>query len=463
MPIQQVESASIERTDFTGTLSLGGLDGLFGPKEQADDLSRRLFAHVCRAEGLRGRALAGVSLGILVLFLPMSFIFETRFQSLLGADVPRVGITQILLSTSLYGLLSAWLFRSRESYASRSFQILRYINATIEALMPSILLYSVLQFVQSPMGLVSPPLLFYFIFIGLSALRFDFTLAAYTGFIAALGYLGVARFALPDLWVPGSGSVLTEPLSHLERAAIVFTCGIIAGAVSTQSRRLLRKIRNAQRDRDKVRAIFGRHVSDVVANKLLSSEAGIEAEREVVVLFLDIRDFTKFSETRKPKEVVDYLNTLFKEFVDVIESHQGVVNKFLGDGIMAVFGAPEDDSDAAEHSCMAGIEIINRVKVLVASGQIPHTQLSVGLHRGRALTGTVGTETRQEYTVIGDTVNTAARIESLNRQFETTLLVSESVKLAAPQSCDLARPLGPVSVKGRDESVLIYSLDQACA
>ena len=78
---------------------------------------------------------------------------------------------------------------------------------------------------------------------------------------------------------------MTEPLSHLERAAIIFACGVIAGAVSTQSRRLLRKIGNAQRDRERVRAVFGRHVSDVVANKLLSSAEGIQAEREVVVLF----------------------------------------------------------------------------------------------------------------------------------------------------------------------------------
>ena len=104
-----------------GTLSLGGLNGLFGNNPHEDDLSRRLFALVCRAEGLRGRALASISLGILTLFLPASFIFEARFQSLLGAELPRVGITQIPLGTSLYGLLSAWLFRSRESYASRSF------------------------------------------------------------------------------------------------------------------------------------------------------------------------------------------------------------------------------------------------------------------------------------------------------------------------------------------------------
>ena len=104
-----------------------------------------------------------------------------------------------------------------------------------------ILLFSVLQWVQDPLAIASPPLLFYFIFIGLSALRFDFLLAVYTGAVAAVGS-GVARFSLEGLWV-----ILTEPLSHLERAAIIFACGVIAGAVSTQSRRLLRKIECSKR------------------------------------------------------------------------------------------------------------------------------------------------------------------------------------------------------------------------
>ena len=98
---------------------------------------------------------------------------------------------------------------------------------------------------------------------------------------------------------------------------------------------------------------------------------------------------------------------------------------------------------------------------LVGDSSSP-TALSIGLHKGLALTGTVGPSTRQEYTVIGDTVNTAARVEALNRQFETTILITDAVKLAAPASGDLARPLGPVSVKGREESVQVYSLDHTC-
>ena len=115
--------------------------------------------------------------------------------------------------------------------------------------------------------------------------------------------------------------------------------------------------------------------------------------------------------------------------------------------------------DAAEHACAAARDVIDRVQLKIQRNEIPETHLSIGIHMGRALTGIVGTDTRQEYTVIGDTVNTAARIESLNRQFETTLLVSEAVKNAAPLNTDLARPLGPVSVKGKDRSIQIYSLE----
>lgn len=460
MSTKDLETQRYDTTEVTGTLTLGGFDSLFGARADQDALSRRLFAHVCRAEGVRGRMLAVCGFATFAAFLPASFIFESRFQSMFGSEIPRIGISQILLGTSFYGLASAWLFRSRDTYASRSFQVMRYLNATIEGLMPSILLFGVIDLIQDPIAIASPPLLFYFIFIGLSALRFDFLLAIYTGTVAALGYLFVAKTALPNLWLPGSGTVLTEPLSHLERAAVIFACGIIAGAVAVQCRRLLRKVGNAHRDRERVRTVFGRHVSDVVADELLDRSTQIQDDREVVVLFLDIRNFTGFSENRAPKEVVDYLNKLFEEFIDTIELHQGFVNKFLGDGLMAVFGAPLDDPDAAEHACLAAEELDMRVKALVARSTIPPTSISIGLHMGLAITGTVGTESRQEYTVIGDTVNTAARIEALNRQFETTILISEAVKDAAPLAADLARPLGPVSVKGKEQTILVYSLDR---
>ena len=125
---------------------------------------------------------------------------------------------------------------------------------------------------------------------------------------------------------------------------------------------------------------------------------------------------------------------------------------------MAVFGAPLDDPYAAEHAVQASKELLVRLNTLIDTGRIPPTEVSMGLHAGMALTGTVGTEQRKEYTVIGDAVNTAARVESLNRTYDSTLLVTGSVFEAAPEACTGAISLGSAQVKGREQPVSVYKL-----
>src|SRR5690606_7392053 len=111
---------------------------------------------------------------------------------------------------------------------------------------------------------------------------------------------------------------------------------------------------------------------------------------DVCVMFLDIRDFTAFSEDRSPADVVGYLNTLFESTIEAVMEHRGVVNKFLGDGFMAIFGAPIADSDSAAAAVSAALEIVERVEELVADGRIPPTKVGIGLHAGKAVVGNIG-------------------------------------------------------------------------
>jgi adenylate cyclase len=175
-------------------------------------------------------------------------------------------------------------------------------------------------------------------------------------------------------------------------------------------------------------------------------------------MFLDIRGFTTFSEGRPPVEVVDYLSTLFDALIASVNRHDGIINKFLGDGFMAVFGAPVSDGLDSQNAVAASLEMIAEVERMVAAGTLPPTRIGIGLHAGSAVTGNVGSHLRREYTVIGDVVNTASRIEGLNKQFASQLLVSDEVysKLAAPP--EGASRLEPVPVKGRAEPVQIWML-----
>ena len=199
-----------------------------------------------------------------------------------------------------------------------------------------------------------------------------------------------------------------------------------------------------------------------MVDKLLSQETELDSEtRRVCMMFLDIRSFTTFSEAHTPAEVVDFLNRLFEPLVDLVDQHRGIINKFLGDGFMAVFGAPMDDAEAELNACRASLAMLDEIQALRDAGAIPNLGIGIGLHAGPAMTGTVGSRGRKEYTIIGDTVNLAARIESLCKQFDASLLVSDVVWQAAGGALGEtaeARAQEPVQVKGRHEPVVVWKL-----
>jgi adenylate cyclase len=153
---------------------------------------------------------------------------------------------------------------------------------------------------------------------------------------------------------------------------------------------------------------------------------------------------------------MDYLNTLFSFMIPVINDHSGIINKFLGDGFMAVFGAPLDDSEPCRNAVNASTMILEKIDEMNRGQKIPPTRLGIGLHLGMAITGNVGGGERKEYTVIGDAVNLAARIEQATKQFQAQLIVSEEVfrALASPEGEDL----GMVELKGQAKPVRLIKL-----
>jgi adenylate cyclase len=192
---------------------------------------------------------------------------------------------------------------------------------------------------------------------------------------------------------------------------------------------------------------------------LLSQEVELGGEvRHVCVMFLDIEGFTTFSESRRPEEVVEYLNSLFAFMIDSVNHHHGIVNKFLGDGFMAVFGAPISDTRDRRNAVAASLEIIKKVEAMSASGEIAPTRIRIGLHAGEAVTGNVGSTARKEYTIIGDVVNLASRLEQLNKQFGSRVLVSETVADGLDGTVEQLTPHGAIQVKGREQPVQVYEL-----
>jgi adenylate cyclase len=330
-----------------------------------------------------------------------------------------------------------------------------YIRAAFEIAIPTAMLAIMCQYDRPLNVLTSSITYLYFLVIILSSLRLDPTLCVFTGTLAALGYgalVGAYTEILAQQWV---GPAVIEHLTFLMRGGLLFGGGLAAAFVSQRLRTTIVETILEMRERERVVALFGQHVSPIVVSQLLHQSTGGYSElRDVCVMVLDIRNFTAFSETRAPDEVVRYLNTLWTFMVRTVNAHHGIVNKFLGDGFLAVFGVPSSDGSVdCANAMTAARQIMLELDSLVSAGDVPPTQIGIALHAGAAIVGNVGSADRKEYTVVGDVVNVAFRIEALNKEFGSTMLISEPVRHHAGVD---AEPMTPTTVRGRREPVKVF-------
>jgi class 3 adenylate cyclase len=182
--------------------------------------------------------------------------------------------------------------------------------------------------------------------------------------------------------------------------------------------------------------LLDQQVSHGVARQLMDSSTADEAQKKFVcVMFLDIRGFTPFAERLLPEEIIKYQNDVFGLMIDLIDSNHGVINQFLGDGFMATFGLQDIQSNVCDDALAAATQIIEVVNSKSKSGVIPPTRVGIGLDAGNVVAGNVGTAIRKQYSITGNTVITASRIEKVNKKFKSQLLISKQVfdQLSQPE------------------------------
>jgi len=301
------------------------------------------------------------------------------------------------------------------------------------------------------LGFVTP--LVYFIFIILSTLRLNFWLSAFTGLVAAVQLFSVAMH-----FEPVSAEQEPELYFHAVRSLVLLICGILAGAVGMQLRRQFAASIQAATARDRITNLFGQHVSPQVVERLMAEGTTAASDiRHVAVMFVDFRSFTAAARSRSPQDVVDRLDGAFAVLVDILERHGGIVNKFLGDGFLALFGAPFDNADAAQHAVAAARGMIAAMDDINDTSDWP-LRIGIGIHFGEVVAGSIGSPRRKEYTVIGDTVNFASRLEALNKEFNSHLLVSAAVREALGDGCDDAKSLGDVPIRGYERPFAVWQL-----
>ena len=283
-------------------------------------------------------------------------------------------------------------------------------------------------------------------------------LVAGVAVIVALG-LGIA-------WSAAQSDA--RPLRTLEEVAHAIEGGDLTRKAHLEGRDAFARLGGAidsmtkgLQERDHVKDVFGKYIGQQAAEGLLKGPLDLGGQsRNVTILFSDIRGFTAIAETMTPEQVVSFLNAYFSEMVGAVMEQGGVLDKFIGDGIMAVFGSFGDQPDHARRAVLAGL----RMKALLAKingdrsvhGQAPF-DIGIGIHTGEVVVGNIGSKQRLEFTHIGDGVNTASRVQELNKEYHTTMLVTGATYEALGGAFTV-RPVGEVTLRGKAQPLPIYEV-----
>jgi class 3 adenylate cyclase len=272
--------------------------------------------------------------------------------------------------------------------------------------------------------------------------------------------VGVAFTVSLELTLLLSRSIL-DPIDTLRRATervgradFSVRVPVVSGDETGQLSRAFNEAIAGLGERDRLQEAFGAYVDPEVAERVLEEGTALQGEEvEVTILFLDIRDFTGFAERATPREVVDQLNTFFEVVVPVLTAHGGHANKFVGDGLLGLFGAPDERDDHADRAVAAALEI-SRVVAEHFDGKV---RIGIGVNSGPVVAGTIGGGGRVEFTVIGDPVNTAARVEEVTRITGDDVLITEATRRLLTRDFGRLEPRPSAPLKGKSERVPLWA------
>jgi adenylate cyclase len=334
----------------------------------------------------------------------------------------------------------------------------QYFNTIVEISSPVVIMLLLAGQNTDPIKVLNLPAAYiFFIFILLSTLRLNFKLTLFTGLLA-----GVEFFLLSIYLINFTGTIATHSGYMLAagKSMMLIFCGLGGAFVSRQIRAGISRSLNAIEHEHKIINLFGQQISSEIVDEMIKSDGVIKSKlMKVCIMFIDIRNFTGHMAHRAPEEIVAYQNAFFSIVIDTVTEHNGIVNQFLGDGCMITFGAPMELDNPCYHAVRSALEVKKRIGEAAISGKLPPTAIGVGIDYGYAVTGNIGTEKRQQYSITGSVVILAARIEQLNKAYNSTVLISENV-MENINRTDLLESefVGKADVKGWQAPVGIYKI-----
>ena len=313
---------------------------------------------------------------------------------------------------------------------------------------------------------------FYFVILGVAAFSFSPGMVAWTGIAGAIGWLlafrhsasmvdGVRNWSdIPDN--PTAEQIMAVVLDprfgggggRTQEAVMLAVVAFLIAVVMWRARATLKRQLEAERERATLSGIFGRFVPQAIVDAMVAGRGTLApVEREATVLFADIAGFTAMTQRLGAARTVEILNVYFDEVTRIIGAHNGIVTQFQGDGVLATFNVPIEDPNHAHNAFQAAEEILACVAARKYAGE--RVRVRIGLNTGSVVAGNVGGGGRQSYTVHGDAVNLAARLEALCKEHGTSLLLSAATAKALPDAQLV--PAGTIPVRGLSEPVAVYS------
>jgi adenylate cyclase len=451
----------LERETMARTQSIPWKDRLLTPAPRAQ-LPPRIAIRIRAEEEAREKLVGWIQLAVVLGF---SFVYllapKTFSESAPFRPVPWV----------LAAYLAFTLLRLILAHRHRLPEWLRYVSIVVDMTLLLGLIWSFhLQYQQPPsFYLKAPTVLYVFIFIALRTLNFDARKVVTAGLVAVFGWIVLVVYVITidprDTMITRdyvryltSNSILLG--AEVDKViSILVVTGILGYAIKRNRRLLTYAVRESASSKD-----LSRFVPAEVANLIKTSEDGVQLGfgelREATILFLDIEGFTSLSERLAPEELVHTLNRFYAAVAEPLSRHDGAIDQFQGDAILASFNAPKQNPDHAANAVRAALEIQALLKNRTFGDSLT-LRARIGINTGVVIHGLIGTPDRLGYTVIGDEVNIASRLEALNKEYGTSIIVSgETRKRAGPEQFPFEL-LGEAMVRGRTTATRIYKVGDA--
>ncbi|BDQ03170.1 adenylate/guanylate cyclase domain-containing protein [Ignavibacterium sp.] len=419
----------------------------------------KLIQELVSSEKLRAKILAFVLTVMLIVIIIIGLVYSEEFKPTYSSTFVFLITAGMILFLLLRTIILNKVVKHWTKFGFGWFNFFRYVNIFLEISIPTIVLYFYSFFIPSVYPLLTPISSIYFIIIFLSALELDAHLSIFSGLIAAIEFTILSLILLDNSTTKNISPVLQFFPMYLGKALLFALSGFIAAMVTNQVKKILLRYFETREERNKIEHIFGQMVSKEIVEDILNNQTEIVSRtRFACIMFLDIRNFSLFAENKSPEEIIEYQNKVFAPLIEIVNKHKGIVTQIMGDGFMAIFGAPIEHENDCQLALNAAIEIHKVIREKNENGDIPITKIGIGLNAGEVVTGNVGAENRKQYSITGRAVIVAARLEQLNKEFNSELLISRAVFERI--NLDGLKPVRhfQVKIKGQSEPIEVYQI-----